>query len=155
MTDPGVEVFMPNGSITNSTKYDVGQEADEFVPMIDGYLFYEGDIEHLLEPWANEPSFIPSVLVFTLTFIIGAVGNSLVVFVMVGDKKSRSVTTLFLVSLAVADLMFLVICVPCEMIKLFFINISMGAGLCKVLGFIEMLSGVASVLNLMAVSVER
>lgn len=61
-----------------------------------------------------------------------------------------------MVSLAVADLLFLVVCVPYETAR-FFIGHweSAGATTCKFFGAVEMLSGMASVLNLVAVSIER
>ena len=123
-------------------------------PSIDGYYYFEGDIDNILEPWKTATYFVPAVIIYTLAFITGIIGNTLVVFVMVGDRKSRSVTTLFLVSLATADLLFLLICAPCDLIKHFFFN-KITVEMCKILGFIEVLTGMGSVFNLMAVSIER
>jgi hypothetical protein len=146
-------------NLTYTSKETEGSDFDynDLMPqVIDGYYYYEGDIENIIEPWKSVPYFIPSIVIFALAFLVGVTGNSIVVFVMVGDRKSRSVTTLFLVSLAAADLFFLLICVPCELIKHFLFNmIPIGSGVCKTIGFIEILTGMASVLNLMAVSIER
>ena len=48
--------------------------------------YYEGDIEILRKPWITEPHFVPTVVVYGLAFIFGLVGNSLVIFAMVGDR---------------------------------------------------------------------
>ncbi|KAI8786656.1 neuropeptide FF receptor 2 [Biomphalaria glabrata] len=121
-----------------------------------GRFYYEDDnIQNLLKPWIHEPHFIPTVAVYGVTFLLGLVGNSLVIFAMVGDRKSRSVTASFMVSLAVADLLFLLVCVPYESAKYFIGHWHNGAVLCKMSGAVEMLSALASVLNLIAVSVER
>jgi len=62
-----------------------------------------------------------------------------------------------MISLAVADLLFLLICVPYEMANKLVLYWDGGVpvSLCKLAGFVEMLSALASVLNLTAVSVER
>lgn len=122
--------------------------------LLDNY-YYPGDIENLRKPWIHEAHFIPTVIVYGITFIIGVVGNLLVVFAIIGDRKCRSVTTSFMVSLAIADLLFLLICVPYETARHFIGHWSSGNFLCKLSGFANMLSAVASILNLTAVSVER
>lgn len=60
-----------------------------------------------------------------------------------------------MVSLAVADLLFLLVCVPYETAKNFIGHWDTGTLFCKVSGAVEMLSALASVLNLIAVSIER
>ncbi|XP_064605776.1 allatostatin-A receptor-like [Liolophura sinensis] len=121
----------------------------------DGFFNYEGDIDNLRHPWIREAHFIPTVTVFASTFLLGVVGNSLVVFALVGDKKRRNVTSSFLVSLACADILFLMICVPYEIVRYFIGPWSIGPSLCKLSGSVEMLSAVASIMNLTAISVER
>ena len=64
-------------------------------------------------------------------------------------------TSSFLISLAVADLLFLLVCVPFEMTAKLAAVWAGGLVLCKLAGFIEMLSATSSVINLTAVSVER
>lgn len=88
-------------------------------------------------------------------YFSGVVGNLLVVFALVGDKKARNATSAFLVSLAVADLVFLLVCIPYDTAAKMMGFWKGGKPLCKVSGFVEMLSATASILNLTAVSVER
>ena len=54
-----------------------------------------------------------------------------------------------------ADLVFLVVCVPYEMTARLSAFWAGGRVLCKLAGYVDMLSAFASVLNLTAVSVER
>ena len=51
-------------------------------------------------------------IVYILTFIFGSVGNSLVIAVILKYRRMRSVTNIFLLSLAVADLLLVLVCVP-------------------------------------------
>lgn len=56
--------------------------------------------------------FVPAIIIYTLTFIFGFFGNLLVIFAILYLKKLQSVTNLFLVSLASADLLLIIFCVP-------------------------------------------
>ena len=49
-------------------------------------FYYEGDIDILRKPWVTQPHFVPTIVVYGLAFIFGLVGNSLVIFAMVGDR---------------------------------------------------------------------
>lgn len=119
------------------------------------YLFYYEDVERLRLPWIQEPHFFLTVTVYGLAFFLGILGNSLVIFAVCGDRKARSVTSSFMVSLAVADLMFLLVCAPYETFRYFMAHTEGGSPVCKFASFVDMLSAVASILNLTSVSVER
>ena len=51
-------------------------------------------------------------LFFWITFIIGIVGNWMVIYVVVRTKQMRTVTNLFLLNLAIADIMYLITAIP-------------------------------------------
>ena len=144
--------------ITSNELATSGQE-QAVSPPIDpadfDYAVYVKELEGVTTPWTEDRAFIPTTLVYGLAFSLGVAGNSLVVFALLGDRKARNVTSSFLVSLAVADLVFLLVCVPYETSAKFMSNWAGGNVLCKFAGFVEMLSAAASVLNLTAVSVER
>jgi len=100
-------------------------------------------------------AFYPYTVTYSLTFVLGLVGNVLVVLALFIDRKTYNVTSAFMVSLALADILFLVVCVPYETaLRLFSFWVG-GVVLCKLAGFVEMLSAMTSVLNLTAISVER
>ena len=121
----------------------------------DECCFFSGDLSTFRLPWSEDPAYWPTVITYGLTFVLGILGNGLVMFALLADRKSRNVTSSFLVSLAVADMTFLLICVPHDTVAKLSISWSGGPALCKIAGFVEMLSASASVLNLTAVSVER
>ena len=51
-------------------------------------------------------------LFFWITFIIGVIGNWMVVYVVVRTEKMRTVTNYFLINLAIADIMYLLTAIP-------------------------------------------
>ncbi|XP_071039723.1 galanin receptor type 1 [Parasteatoda tepidariorum] len=117
-------------------------------------IFFETP-EDMLNPLAINPSFVPIVLTHSIIFFLGIVGNMVVIVTWAGSKPTRSPTCTFLVSLAVADLILLVFYVPLELMGYFVITWDAGGTICKLSSYVEMLSGMASVLNLTAVSIER
>ncbi|GAB6032757.1 hypothetical protein CHUAL_011624 [Chamberlinius hualienensis] len=62
---------------------------------------------------------------------------------------------MFLVSLAIADLLLLLVCVPLESVNMFLLSWKQSEALCKMASYVKTLSAVASILNLTAVSFER
>ena len=52
------------------------------------------------------------VVLYTLTFLVGLTGNALVCFAVWRNKNMRTVTNIFLVNLAAADLGVIIICLP-------------------------------------------
>jgi 7 transmembrane receptor (rhodopsin family) len=119
------------------------------------YVFYATDLDAMRGSWSDDRAFYPSTITYGLAFVVGLTGNLLVVIALMSDRKSRNVTSTFMISLAIADLVFLLVCVPYEAANKFVSYWAGGLALCKLAGFVEMLSGLASVLNLTAVSVER
>jgi len=122
------------------------------------YYFYVADLEGWRRSWTDDRAFYPSTITYGLTFAFGLVGNVLVLVALLGDRRSsRSLTTVLMMSLAIADLLFLLVCVPYEMANKLVLYWAGGVPvtLCKLAGFVEMLSALASVLNLTAVSIER
>ncbi|XP_069939716.1 allatostatin-A receptor-like [Cherax quadricarinatus] len=107
------------------------------------------------KPHRANPSFVPIVVTHALTFLLGVSGNSVIVVSMARDKGTRNVTSWFLVSLAVADLLLLLLCVPLETLQYFLWTPHLSLPVCKLSSYCELLSAVASVLNLTAVSLER
>ena len=119
------------------------------------YKDYQSNLNQVKTPWTEDQAFWPTSLTYGIAFIVGVIGNSLVMFALLVDKKSRNVTASFLVSLAAADLLFCLLCIPYETSAKLTGFWAGGLALCKIMAFVEMLSASASILNLTAVSVER
>ena len=120
----------------------------------EGDYYYE-NIENLRKPWVAEPHFLPLVFIYGTVFLLGIAGNGVVILSVFGGRNSRSVTFTFIVSLAVADLLFLLVVIPHETLRMVLGQWSGGRAFCKISGFIEMLTAVSSILNLAAVGFER
>ncbi|XP_039284727.1 QRFP-like peptide receptor [Nilaparvata lugens] len=103
-------------------------------------------------PWEE---LTPAVAVYSLTFVLGIVGNSLIVFTIFRYRRMKSTTNVFLASLASADLLLIIICIPLKIAKLFSYTWTMGVFLCKMVHYMQNVSAICSVLTLTAMSIER
>lgn len=95
-------------------------------------------------------------VLFCIIGFIGIVGNSLVITVVLIDRKMRqSVTNIFIMNLAISDLLIMLFGVP-EILQ-FMLNRGwiLGLVLCKFNRFVLVVSLYASILSLVSVCVER
>uniref|UniRef100_A0A8D8QD36 Growth hormone secretagogue receptor type 1 n=1 Tax=Cacopsylla melanoneura TaxID=428564 RepID=A0A8D8QD36_9HEMI len=98
---------------------------------------------------------MPTLIIYSITMILGIVGNVLIVLTTLLYKRMKSPTNLFLSSLAVTDLLLIVFCIPVKVAKLFSYSWSMGALLCKTVHYMQSFTAICSVLTLTVMSIER
>ncbi|TRY73004.1 hypothetical protein TCAL_09110 [Tigriopus californicus] len=98
----------------------------------------------------------PSLCVYSITFLAGILGNLLILVSVIRHTHVKSSpVNVFLASLATADLMLIVICLPLKVFKLFTYTWTLGLFNCKLLYFMQSVSAIGSVINLTALSFER
>ncbi|KAI3358186.1 hypothetical protein L3Q82_003186 [Scortum barcoo] len=95
-----------------------------------------------------------SIVLYTLTVVLGITGNSMVIWVA-GFKLKPKVTNVWLVNLAVADLIFCFTRVLSLTKKLFFDHWPFGLFLCKFNGFFKYANMFCSVFLLAVISLDR
>ncbi|XP_077864132.1 cholecystokinin receptor type A-like [Saccoglossus kowalevskii] len=96
-----------------------------------------------------------SAILYSLIFLLAIVGNVLVIVTLIQNRRMRTVTNLFLFSLALSDLLFALFCMPSTIIGAILQNFIFGAGFCKVIVYCQALSVFVSVWTLVAISIER
>ncbi|XP_071400885.1 fMet-Leu-Phe receptor-like [Centroberyx affinis] len=95
-----------------------------------------------------------TIVLYTLTVVLGITGNSMVIWVA-GFKLKHTVTNVWLVNLAVADLIFCLTRVISLTKKLFFDHWPFGVFLCKFNGFFKYANMFCSVFLLAVISLDR
>ncbi|XP_075231268.1 allatostatin-A receptor-like [Lycorma delicatula] len=111
----------------------------------------------------NEPEYkvleqIVSVVVpllFGIIVIIGLFGNLLVVVVVAANQQMRSTTNLLIINLAVADLLFIVFCVPFTATDYILPYWPFGDFWCKTVQYLICVTAYASVYTLVLMSLDR
>lgn len=111
---------------------------------------YEEAISHL-----PLKEFIPVVTLYAITGLVGLIGNLLVVFAIANFPRMRSITNWFLLSLACADLLLVLVCVPVKAAGLYSYTWRMGDFLCTFVAYIQNVSMICSVMTLTVMSIER
>ena len=93
---------------------------------------------------------------FAVIVLFGCLGNGLVLAVVLKNRDyTRNTTSLFIVNLSIADLVFLVGCVPFHAIIYTLDQWPFGGVMCKTVHLIQYASMLASVFTLVAMAMDR
>ncbi|XP_046543503.1 QRFP-like peptide receptor [Haliotis rubra] len=98
---------------------------------------------------------IPVATLYSLMLMCGMLGNVLVIFSILRYRCMRNITNTFLLSLASADLLLVVICIPVKLAAFFSFTWTFGEFLCKSVHYLQNVSAICSVFTLTAMSLER
>lgn len=92
---------------------------------------------------------------FGLIGILGLLGNSLVVIVVAANPGMRSTTNILIINLAVADLLFVLFCIPFTATDFVLPYWPFGNAWCKVVQYLIIVTACASVYTLVLMSLDR
>ncbi|XP_066488713.1 cholecystokinin receptor type A [Tiliqua scincoides] len=95
------------------------------------------------------------ILLYSLIFLLSVLGNTLVIIVLIRNKRMRTVTNIFLLSLAISDLMLCFFCMPFTLIPNLLQDFIFGSAICKIASYFMGVSVSVSTFNLVAISFER
>ncbi|KAI9563657.1 putative allatostatin A receptor [Daphnia sinensis] len=94
-------------------------------------------------------------VIFGVIAILGFIGNALVVVVVVANQQMRSTTNLLIINLALADLLFIVFCVPFTASDYALPFWPFGEVWCKIVQYLVIVTAYASVYTLVLMSLDR
>ncbi|XP_023646161.1 galanin receptor type 1b isoform X1 [Paramormyrops kingsleyae] len=103
------------------------------------------------------PEAIIVPVVFGFIFLMGIIGNTLVMIVIgrIKSGRPRNTTNIFILNLSIADLSFLLFCVPFQATIYSLPEWIFGAFLCKFVHYFVMVSMLVSIFTLVAMSADR
>ncbi|KAK6170565.1 hypothetical protein SNE40_018930 [Patella caerulea] len=109
------------------------------------------------ESYLNFESLVRIVVptIFGVIFLLGLVGNIVVILVVIGDKHMRNTTNILILNLAIADLFFIVFCVPFTASGYAMTVWPFGNIWCKVVQYMMYVCAYASVYTLVLMSLDR
>ncbi|XP_072253767.1 endothelin receptor type B [Leuresthes tenuis] len=96
-----------------------------------------------------------NIMVSVIVFVVGIVGNSALLKVIYVNKNMRSGPNIIIASLALGDLIHIMIDIPVNSYRLMAEDWPFGLALCKLVPFIQKTSVGITVLSLCALSVDR
>ncbi|XP_029916966.1 probable G-protein coupled receptor 83 [Myripristis murdjan] len=95
------------------------------------------------------------VAAYSLIIVISLFGNTLVCHVVAKNKRTQSATSLFIVNLAVADILITVLNTPFTLVRFLNSTWVFGRGMCHVSRFVQYCSLHVSTLTLTAIALDR
>ena len=94
-------------------------------------------------------------ITFALISLVGIIGNSLVIYVILAKKQMRTSTNLMLLNLAIADIAFLLVCAPFTAYKYVALTWSFGNFWCKTVKYFLYMTAYVTVYTLVCISLLR
>ncbi|KAL0979206.1 hypothetical protein UPYG_G00182130 [Umbra pygmaea] len=95
------------------------------------------------------------ILAYLFIFLLCMVGNVLVCLIVLGNRRMRTVTNMFILNLAVSDLLVGIFCVPTTLVDNLITGWPFTNTVCKMSGLVQGMSVAASVFTLVAIAVDR
>jgi len=77
------------------------------------------------------------IFLYAIIFVLAIAGNSLVIATLAHDRRMRTVTNLFLLNLAVSDLLLAVLCMPFTLIPTLLQNFVFGKAMCVLIRYMQ------------------
>lgn len=77
------------------------------------------------------------IIPYGLIFLLSVAGNALVILTLVRHKKMRTVTNMFLLNLAISDLLLAVFCMPFTLVPMLMQRFIFGPVVCVLLRFAQ------------------
>ncbi|XP_076587694.1 neuropeptide FF receptor 2a [Chaetodon auriga] len=132
--------------------------------LYDNWTFYNSSVESFIPRsnityvgfYLHQPSTAAIFIVsYLLIFLVCMVGNGVVCFIVLRSKNMRTVTNLFILNLAVSDLLVGIFCMPTTLLDNIITGWPFGSLVCKMSGMVQGISVSASVFTLVAIAVDR
>ncbi|KAM6931418.1 neuropeptide FF receptor 1 like 2 [Xenentodon cancila] len=95
------------------------------------------------------------IMAYAFIFLLCMVGNILVCLIVLENRCMRTVTNLFILNLAISDLLVGIFCIPTTLVDNLITGWPFSNTVCKMSGFVQGVSVSASVFTLVAIAVER
>ncbi|XP_004419216.1 PREDICTED: neuropeptide FF receptor 2 [Ceratotherium simum simum] len=124
----------------NDTKHHLNSEINIFYV---NYYLYEPQVAAIF------------IISYSLIFFLCMVGNTVVCFIVMRNKHMHTVTNLFILNLAISDLLVGIFCMPVTLLDNIIAGWPFGSTMCKISGFVQGVSVATSVFTLVAIAVDR
>ncbi|XP_066568677.1 neuropeptide FF receptor 1 like 2 [Amia ocellicauda] len=95
------------------------------------------------------------ILAYLFIFGLCMLGNGLVCLIVLRNRRMRTVTNLFILNLAVSDLLVGIFCIPTTLVDNLITGWPFTNAVCKMSGLVQGMSVSASVFTLVAIAVDR
>lgn len=90
----------------------------------------------------SSTSFWPSteriqIVLYATILLLAIVGNTLVIFTLIQNRRMRTITNVFLLNLAISDVLLGVLCMPITLVGTLLRDFIFGEAMCKLLPYLQ------------------
>lgn len=105
----------------------------------------------------NDPAFFTFLVLYSVLICFGAAGNGLVVWAVARKRSMRTARNMFIVNLAVSDLLLCVVTMPLTLMEILTKYWPLGRQeiICKMLGTLQATSIFVSTISITAIALDR
>ncbi|XP_070539571.1 prolactin-releasing peptide receptor-like [Ptychodera flava] len=95
------------------------------------------------------------ILLYSLVFIVGSIGNALLVGTVIRYKSLQNVTNFFIANLAASDFVMCIFCIPWSLAQSLMDDWIFGETMCRFIPMVQAVSVYVSVLSHMVIAIDR
>lgn len=119
----------------------INQTTIDFVDrVVDNYTVLANPTTTATPAWLNTGRI--QIPLYATILLLAVIGNFLVILTLVQNRRMRTITNVFLLNLAVSDILLGVLCMPFTLIGTLLRNFVFGEFMCKIIPFLQGESGV-------------
>uniref|UniRef100_A0A4W4EYV3 Neuropeptide FF receptor 1 n=1 Tax=Electrophorus electricus TaxID=8005 RepID=A0A4W4EYV3_ELEEL len=134
-----------NSTLLNMTAHSSNASNASTLPSITYYPYYQHSL----------PVATALTVAYLFIFLLCMMGNGLVCLIVLGNRRMRTVTNLFILNLAVSDLLVGMFCIPTTLVDNLITGWPFTNTVCKMSGLVQGMSVSSSVFTLVAIAVDR
>lgn len=86
--------------------------------------------------WHDSGTWI-TILLYSIIFLLAVIGNLLVILTLIESRRMRTITNVFLLNLAISDLLLGIFCMPFTLIGMLLRDFIFGEIMCKLLPYLQ------------------
>ncbi|KAH9499483.1 hypothetical protein Btru_077975 [Bulinus truncatus] len=77
------------------------------------------------------------IVFYSIIFVLALVGNLLIIITLIQNKRMRTVTNVFLLNLAISDLLLALVCMPFTLVPVLLMDFIFGAFMCVLIRYLQ------------------
>jgi len=86
--------------------------------------------------WNDSGTWI-TIFLYSIIFLLAVIGNLLVILTLIQSRRMRTITNVFLLNLAISDLLLGIFCMPFTLIGMLLRDFIFGEIMCKLLPYLQ------------------
>lgn len=105
--------------------------------------------------WFGPGIEVPIILAYVIIILFGVFANGLICYVVMKKKKLRTVRNMFIMNLAISDMVMCTFCMPFTLVKLLLKNWPLGDAMCRLIPWLQAVNVFASTMTITAIALDR